>query len=452
MTQNKCIETNVINYEDKEDSEKLHQFLQSRQLGIPEAILKAVEKIIKDVREIGDEALFNYTRKFDGIKIDSRTIEVPQREIISAYMKQSAPFKEALGVASERIYAFHERFLPDSEIYEDEFGNTLGKVAIPVERAGCYIPGGRAAYPSTVLMTVIPAKVAGVKEIFVCVPSQKNGRVNEKTLAAMAVAKPDRVFKIGGAQAIAAMAYGTQTIPKVDVIVGPGNIFVAGAKKLVNGDVKIDIIAGPSEVAIIADRFANSEWIAYDIMAQLEHDPNACSFLISNSTKLIDAVLEALQKIIPKSNRSNIIKEAVSTNGWFIKVKSLKQAVNLTNRIAPEHLELSIKNPSTLLPKIKTAGAIFLGYLSAESFGDYILGPNHTLPTQGTARFSSPLSSTIFFKEMTVSGVSKEGIINLSSYVKTMANAEGFQAHADSVNVRYRDIAGSKKKENKKGV
>lgn len=433
-----CMELKTIKW--PEEKQVLIDFISSRRKGIPPQVLETVSQIIAEVREKGDAALFHYTEKFDGVKLNAANIEVTPEEIEQAYRKQTRNFRRALSIAADRIRSYHSRYLAQSNFYTDDYGNLLGRLVVPVERAGVYVPGGRAAYPSTALMTVVPAKVAGVKEVVVCIPPLKNGKVNEKTLAALYVAQPDRVFRIGGAQAIAALAYGTETIPAVDVIAGPGNIFVAAAKKLVYGDVGIDMIAGPSEVAIIVGEDVNPEWIAYDLMAQAEHDPNASAFLIALSQRTLKKIIERLKKLVPKSERSHIVREALSNNGWCILVDSIEAAIEVANTIAPEHLELEVENPLDLLSKIKAAGAVFLGSLTAESFGDYLLGPNHTLPTQATARFSSPLSAHTFMKEISVASMTQQGVLALYPHLKEIARAEGLHEHHNAARARYRQL------------
>lgn len=433
-----CMEMKTIKWPGERQS--LVDFISSRRRGIPPQVIETVSRIIAEVREDGDRALFTYTEKFDGIKLTPHTVEVSEEEIEEAYKKQSRTFKNALKTAAERIRSYHSRYLAQSNFYTDEHGNLLGRLVVPVDRAGIYVPGGRAAYPSTALMAVIPARVAGVKEVIVCIPPLKNGKVNEKTLAALYVARPDRVFRVGGAQAIAAMAYGTETIPAVDVIAGPGNIFVAAAKKLVYGDVGIDMVAGPSEVAVIADKTADPGWVAYDLMAQAEHDPNASTFLIALSADIHQNIIAQLKKLVPKSERAHIIREALSSNGWCILVNSIDEAVEVANLIAPEHLELEVDSPLDLLSRIRAAGAVFLGPLTAESFGDYILGPNHTLPTQATARFSSPLSANTFMKEISVAGITPNGVIELYPHLKEIARAEGLHEHNRAAQARYRQL------------
>lgn len=438
---------NIIYSENPEELKIFRDFLEGRRKGIPEEVLKSVEIIVSDVKEKGDEKLLYYTKKFDGVELDPTTIKVGKEEIDRAYKSQDDDFKKALEVAAERIYEFHKKHLPQTYIYKDALGNTLGRVVLPFESAGCYVPGGRASYPSTVLMTVIPAKVAKVNQVISCVPPQSDGNINEKILSAFAVAKPDAVFRVGGAQAIAAMAYGTQTIPRTDAIVGPGNIFIAAAKKVVCADVAIDMFAGPSELAIIADEKANPKWIAYDLIAQAEHDPDACTFLLSDSESILKKVLTQLEELLPNFTRYEIISKSLTYNGWFIKTSGIKEAMSIANEISPEHLELQVRNADSLLYEAKTVGAIFLGSLSAVSFGDYILGPNHTLPTQGTARFSSPLSSRFFLREMNVIKMSNEGILNLFPYVESLAEAEGLIAHSESARVRFNHLKEKGQKE-----
>lgn len=432
---NDYLKLNFFHY--PQDIEKVKKFLENRRRELPQDVVEKTAKIIRDVRTKGDKALFYYTKKFDGFNLDKATLEVTEEELKEAFKNSEPAFIKALEIARERIFSFHDRFLQKTCLYEDELGCLLGQIVRPVERAGIYVPGGRANYPSSVLMNVIPAQVAGVKEIYVCVPPDKNGKISSSVLAALYLLKPNKVFRVGGAQAIAAMAYGTETIPKVDVISGPGNIYVAAAKKIVFGDVGIDMIAGPSEVAIVADENANPSWIARDLMAQAEHDPQASAFLISTSEKLLSAVEKELQKLVFQSQRAEIIKESLTKNGSFFLVNSIEDAFELVNLIAPEHLELEIENPLSLLNQVKTAGAVFLGNETAESFGDYILGPNHTLPTQGTARFSSPLSANNFVKVINVAMASPKAILELYPHLKEIAESEGLFEHEKAAYERF---------------
>jgi histidinol dehydrogenase len=395
---------------------------------------------VENVRQKGNSALLEYTKKFDGINLRKEDITVKPEEIQEALDSLDRNLLDSLKTAYDRIYEFHTYSLPKTFLYEDKLGNILGEVVKPVRRAGLYIPGGKASYPSTVLMTAVPAKAAGVAEIYMCIPPQKNGKINPATLAAASLVNPTAIFKVGGAQAIAAMAFGTETIPAVDVIAGPGNIFVACAKKEVYGICGIDMIAGPSEVAIIADDTSNPRWTAYDLMAQAEHDPNASAFLISTSQEFIEKVITELKELVPASERSHIIRESLENNCLFIYANNVEEAFEAANLIAPEHLEIKIENAHEYLHMVESAGAVFLGSLTAESFGDYILGPNHTLPTQATARFASPLSAKTFLKTTNVCMISKRGVLDLYPHLERIAKSEGLPEHLHSARERFRDI------------
>lgn len=408
----------------------------TRRGGFAPAVVETVSAILENVRTRGDAALVEYAARFDGLALEPTELALPRSAIDEALRSVPRELVRALERAAERVYDFHARDLPDGFSYRDEFGNELGVRVVPVERAGCYVPGGRAAYPSTVLMTVIPAKAAGVDDIVVCLPPGRDGGYNPATLAAIGIAGPDRVFRVGGAQAIAAMAYGTETVPRCDVVVGPGNAYVAAAKKLVQGDVAIDMIAGPSEVAIIADETADAEWLALDLMAQAEHDPDAICSVISPHRELYEELGEALRLNVARAARRETIEAALSRNARFFLVAALDDAVAAANAIAPEHLELAVADPRGLLRAVRAAGAVFLGHLTAESFGDYVLGPNHTLPTLGTARFSSPLSARTFLREMNVMAVSERGVLALYPDLAAIADAEGLEAHRESARLR----------------
>ena len=412
-----------------------------RRSGFPEDVLDAARDIVERVRRDGDRALCEFTRRFDNVALEPDAIEIPQATFEDVRATADEALVEALERAAARIYEFHARDLPDSFTYHDDLGNELGVRVVPVDRAGCYVPGGQAAYPSTVLMTVLPAKAAGVSEIVVCVPPDRSGSIHPATLLALAIARPDRVFRVGGAQAIAAMAYGTETIPACDVIVGPGNIYVAAAKKLVQGDVAIDMIAGPSEVAIVADDSVDPVWLALDAMAQAEHDPRAASYLITPFEEVAVNFRDALEAQLKDALRKDTIRASLESNGAIVLVSDLEQAIDVANLLAPEHLELAVADPEPLLRRVRSAGAVFLGALTAESFGDYVLGPNHTLPTQGTARFASPLSARAFLKEINVLSVSEAGLKTLYEPLARIAEAEGLLAHRDAARVRYEALS-----------
>jgi histidinol dehydrogenase len=399
-------------------------------------VTQTVQDIISAVRGRGDQALIEYTGQFDRLQVSNAgQLEVTQSELQQALQNIDAPRRTALEQAQQRIKAYAEKQKLESWEYQDEFGSVLGQRVTPLDRVGLYVPGGTAAYPSSVLMNAVPAKVAGVKEVIMVAPTP-DGHINPTVLAAAAVAGVDRVFRVGGAQAIAALAYGTETIPAVDKIVGPGNIFVATAKRMVFGKVGIDMIAGPSEVLVICDDSANPEWIAMDLFSQAEHDILARATLVSTSSEMLEKVEQAMNQLLPELERKEIIQQSVNTFASFVKVDTLDQAAEISNQVAPEHLELSVASADKLLDKIKHAGAIFLGHHTPEVFGDYCAGPNHVLPTSATARFSSPLGVYDFQKRSTVLNCSDRGAANLSSIASTLAYSEGLQAHARSAEYR----------------
>lgn len=433
-----CFNAKIIDF--KADKETFLEAVEKRKKGFPDSVVKAVKEIIENVKQKGDKALLEYTKKFDGINLKKEEIVVKSEEIEAALQSVDPSLIDSLKVAYDRIYEFHTYNLPKTFLYEDKLGNILGEIIKPVKKAGLYIPGGKASYPSTVLMTAIPAQAAGVSEIYMCIPPQKNGKINPATLVAAYLVNPTAIFKVGGAQAIAAMAFGTETIPAVDVIAGPGNIFVACAKKEVYGICGIDMIAGPSEVAIIADNSSNSRWTAYDLMAQAEHDPNASAFLISTSKDFLAEVINKLEELVPSSERSHIIREALENNCLFIYAESIDEAFEAANLIAPEHLEIKIENAHEYLNMVESAGAVFIGSLTAESFGDYILGPNHTLPTQATARFASPLSAKTFLKTTNVCMISNQGVLELYQHLEKIAKSEGLLEHLHSAKERFKYI------------
>ncbi|MCZ6864259.1 MAG: histidinol dehydrogenase [Candidatus Dadabacteria bacterium] len=406
----------------------------SSSLSDPE-LESSTKKIVDDVKRNGDKALFKYTKRFDKLDLTKRTVKVKAREFERAESLVSKELRADLINAAKRIREFHKHKLPVENIYKDKLGNELGWLIRPIERVGLYIPGGKAAYPSTVLMTAIPAKVAGVDELVLVTPCP-GGELNPTVLVAASIAGVDSIYKVGGAQAVAAMAYGTESIPKVDKIVGPGNIYVTIAKKLVFGQVDIDMIAGPSEVLIISDGSSPASWVAADLLAQAEHDEMAVPLLVTDSREFGKEVQKEVSRQLKSLKRRNIASQAVKSQGRIFIVKNIDEAAQVANTLAPEHLELCVKNPKALLKKIKNAGAIFLGSMSTEAFGDYVAGPSHVLPTGGAARFSSPLSVYDFLRMPSVISISKKGFQKLGDSVINLAYSEGLEAHALSVKVR----------------
>ena len=393
-----------------------------------------VSQILKEVQERGDKALIEYTAKLDGALID--TIEVPRKEIEEAAASMDGEFMRVLEKAAENIRKYHKRQVRNSFVMTEENGVVLGQRIVPVAVAGIYVPGGTAAYPSTVLMDTIPAKIAGCKSVVMVSPPGKDGKINPAVLAAACVAGVDRVFRVGGAQAIAALAYGTETVPKADKIVGPGNIYVAEAKKEVSGIVSIDMIAGPSEILIIADGKSDERIVAADMLSQAEHDRNASAVLITDSQDLAEKVRAELEEQLPLLPRYDIARASIDTNGKIIIVDSISSAIEVSDRIAPEHLEVCVDNPFDYLDKIHNAGSVFLGRNCPEALGDYLAGPNHTLPTSGTARFSSPLSVDDFVKKYQFTYYTASALGAVASDVALFARREGLEAHARSALVR----------------
>ncbi len=397
-----------------------------------------VNEIITNIRNNGDSALLDYSVKFDNISasaIDELVIDL--NETKSAFEGLPEKEKDALQVAAERVRDYHKKQQQDTWTYEEEDGTILGQKVTPINRVGLYVPGGKAAYPSSVLMNAIPAKVAGVNELIMVVPTP-SGVTNQLVLAAAYISGVDKVFTIGGAQAIAALAYGTETIPKVDKIVGPGNIYVATAKRAVFGQVGIDMIAGPSEILIICDGKTDPDWVAMDLFSQAEHDEDAQSILLSPDAEFISMVESSINKLLPTMSRQDIIKKSLKDRGALIHTSDMNEAIDIANMIAPEHLELSVENPEELLESIVNAGAIFMGRNTCESLGDYCAGPNHVLPTSGTARFSSPLGVYDFQKKSSIIMVSEKGATSLGKVAATLANGEGLQAHAESAKYRIK--------------
>ena len=401
-----------------------------------EDINKKVREIIEDVKADGDKALYKYSEMFD-VKLESLTVS--SEEIEEAYDRIDEEFKEVLLAAAGNIRKFHEKQVRNNFFTNDKNGVLLGQIINPIEKAGIYIPGGTASYPSTVLMNVIPAKIAGVEEIILVSPPNKEGNIEDSILAAAKIAGADRIFKIGGAQSIAALSYGTETIPKVYKITGPGNIYVAMAKKMVYGEVDIDMVAGPSEILVIADENAVPENVAADLLSQAEHDRLAASVLVTSSEEIAEKVKNELTKQIEKLPRKETAKESLKNNGRIIITETIDEAVKISNEIAPEHLELCVNDPFSILGKIKNAGSIFLGNNTPEALGDYFAGPNHTLPTSGTAKFSSPLSVDDFIKKSSVIYYTKEALEKVKDNVINFAKNEGLDAHANSVSVRFQE-------------
>lgn len=398
------------------------------------SVEESVKKVLNDVSERGDAALREYELRFDGVQIDD--FAVTAEEIDAAVAAVGAEYIRILKRAAANIERFHRAQIR-SDFSMNYDGITVGERFIPVQSAGLYVPGGTARYPSSVLVNCVPAKLAGVQNIIICTPPSKDGRIPDGILAAAKVAGADKVYKVGGAQAIAAMAYGTESIPKVDKIVGPGNVYVATAKKLVQGICGIDMIAGPSEILVIADETANADWLAADLLSQAEHDKLASAIMITDSEALATAVSAAVEKRLEKLPRREIAAESIKNNGKIIITESIIQAAELSDRIAPEHLELAVARPEKLLEQIKNAGSVFLGHYTPEATGDYMAGTNHTLPTGGTARFSSPLGVDDFIKKTQFIKMSREALENYYRDIAAFAESEGLNAHAESVKARF---------------
>lgn len=426
---------NILNTKDKDFYIKLKRLTNWDNIAADDTIFK-VKKIINDVVKNGDSALVQLTKKYDFINAsDINDLILSKQKLKAAFNGLSDVDKKVLITSHKRIKQYHKKQIQKSWTYEEDNGTVLGQKITALDKVGLYVPGGKASYPSSVLMNAVPAKVAGVKEIIMTVPTPKN-EINPFVLAAAYIAGVDKVFRVGGAQAIAALAYGTKTIPKVDKIVGPGNIFVAIAKKLVFGQVGIDMIAGPSEILIICDGKTNPDWIAMDLFSQAEHDEDAQAILLTDNKDFINEVKNSIEKLLPTMSRKDVIKKSLQQRGILIKTKNLDEAVKINNIIAPEHLELSVENPNEMLEKVKNAGAIFLGKYSSESLGDYCAGPNHVLPTSGTARFSSPLGVYDFQKKSSIIFASKEGAQSLGKIAAKFANFEDLEAH--SLSAKYR--------------
>jgi histidinol dehydrogenase len=419
-------------YRNKEIDHFLVKY-ESRRTWMAEEVERTVLQIIKDVRDKGDEALISYTKAFDHANLSPAEIVVPQEEMAQAHKKLGKELLKTIQQSRQNIFDFHRNNLPKSWFDWQPDGVVLGQRAIPMERVGVYVPGGRAAYPSSLLMGVVPAQAAGVPEIYVVTPCNASGEVNPVILATAHELGVTRVFRVGGSQAIAALAYGTQTIPRVDKIVGPGNIYVATAKKLVFGQCGMDMIAGPSEVLIIADDSAEAEYVAADLLAQAEHDPLASSLLITTSEKLAQNVQKAVAEQLKHLKRKEILTQSLQNYGGILLTAHFNDAIEYVNRLAPEHLGLHVQDAWQLMGQIRNAGAIFLGSYSPETVGDYWAGPNHILPTNGSARFFSPLRAEDFFKISSVISYSKEALAKNADKIIQFANAEGLDAHAQAV-------------------
>ncbi|MCO1693592.1 histidinol dehydrogenase [Pseudomonas aeruginosa] len=404
-----------------------------------DSVNQRVLDIIAAVRSRGDAAVVEFTQRFDGLQAASMAdLILPRERLELALTRITVAQREALEVAAERVRSYHEKQKQGSWRYTEADGTVLGQQVTPLDRAGLYVPGGKASYPSSVLMNAIPAKVAGVSEVVMVVPTPR-GEINEIVLAAACIAGVDRVFTIGGAQAVAALAYGTESVPRVDKIVGPGNIYVATAKRHVFGQVGIDMIAGPSEILVVCDGQTDPDWIAMDLFSQAEHDEDAQSILVSPDAAVLDRVADSIARLLPTMERAEIIRTSLEGRGALIQVADQAQACAVANRIAPEHLELSVADPESWLPEIRHAGAIFMGRYTAEALGDYCAGPNHVLPTSGTARFSSPLGVYDFQKRSSIINCSAEGASVLGRTASVLARGESLTAHARSAEYRILD-------------
>ena len=400
---------------------------------------QTVREIIEDVRARGDEAVFELEEKFDKCKLTRETVRVSREEIEAAYKELDPEFVEVIRRAAANIRAYHEKQVTQSWITTTPEGTILGQKVTPIETSGCYVPGGRAVYPSSVLMNVIPAKVAGVERIVIATPPDASGKAAAGTIVAADIAGADEMYKVGGAQAIAALAYGTQTIPRVDKITGPGNIFVALAKKACFGVTGIDSVAGPSEILVIADGTASARYVAADLLSQAEHDPMASAILLTTDRKLAQEVAEEIDRFIEKLPRTEIICQSIDNYGYIFVGETMEDLIDAANTIASEHLEIMTENPFEVMTKIRNAGAIFLGSYSSEPLGDYYAGPNHILPTSGTARFFSPLGVDAFVKKSSIISYSKDALRRVHRDIETFAENEGLYAHANSIRVRFED-------------
>lgn len=427
-----------IDYQGK--FEEIAEKFQGRKTEVSKEVNKTVQQIVADIQKNGDTALFNYAKKFDGYDVNTNNLLVTRMERETGLAQIDEDYFRILRRTKSQIEEFHKHQLGNSWNIFKENGVIMGQIARPLERVALYVPGGTAAYPSTVIMNAVPALLAGVKEIIIITPVKADGKVNPNILAAAEVCGIETIYKVGGAQGVAAVAYGTKSIPKVDKIVGPGNIFVATAKKICYGGVDIDMIAGPSEVLVIADKTANPKYIAADLMAQAEHDKLASAILVTISEKLVQQVDEELKRQVQNLERREIIESSISNYGGAIVVKNIDEAFDVSNQLAPEHLEVLTSEPLTQLPKIKNAGSIFLGEYTPEPLGDYMSGSNHVLPTGGTAKFYSGLGVYNFIKYSTYSYYPKEVLADFKEDVETFAKSEGLTAHANSISVRFDEM------------
>jgi len=403
-----------------------------------DTVQETVTQIVNNIRQTGDAALVKYTQRFDRLSVcDASELVIPQQRLTQALDGLPVVERDALTLAAERVRQYHEHQKQQTWTYQEADGTLLGQKITPLDRVGLYVPGGKASYPSSVLMNAIPAKVAGVQEVVMVVPTP-DGELNEMVLAAAAIAGVDKVITVGGAQAVAALAYGTETVPRVDKIVGPGNIYVATAKRMVFGQVGIDMIAGPSEIMVVCDGKTDPDWIAMDLFSQAEHDEDAQSILVSDDPVFIEKVAESIERLLPTLDRKMVAEASLTRRGALITVDDMTQAVELINRIAPEHLELSVENPQEMVEQVRHAGAIFMGRYTAEAIGDYCAGPNHVLPTSSTARFSSPLGVYDFQKRSSLIMCSAEGANTLGKTASVLARGEGLSAHARSAEYRLK--------------
>lgn len=426
----------ILRFSDADFSEQFRK-IEQRAEEIPDNIEETVKTILADVRKRGDAALVELTERFDRLQLTADTLEVSEKEMATALEQVSEESLAALKLAAERIATYHAKQKQETWLSTDEEDILLGQMVRPLDRVGIYVPGGKAAYPSSVLMNAIPAKVAGVEEVIMVVP-MPGGEVNSHVLAAAHIAGVDRIFKLGGAQAVAALAYGTESVPKVDKITGPGNIYVATAKQLVFGQVDIDMIAGPSEILVINDGSGHAAHIAADLLSQAEHDELASSVLVTSSEEMAIAVQQEVEVQLQQLSREKIARQSIDDYGAIIIARDLTEAIEFSNRIAPEHLELAVADPFAILSQIRHAGAIFMGHHTPEAAGDYLAGPNHTLPTGGTARFFSPLSLDDFVKKSSIISFSERGLKRLGDDIVHIAELEGLEAHAKSVSIRLK--------------
>ncbi len=426
----------ILKFDDADFAEQFRR-IEQRAEAVPAGVLETVRTIIDAVRQRGDAALFELTARFDRLELNAQSLEVTAAEIDAACAAVDEKSLQALQLAADRIARYHGKQKQETWLSTDESDILLGQMVRPLDRVGIYVPGGKAAYPSSVLMNAVPAKVAGVGEVIMVVP-MPGGEVNPHVLAAARIAGVDRIFKVGGAQAVAALAYGTETIPRVDKITGPGNIYVATAKQLVFGRVDIDMIAGPSEILIINDGSGNAAHIAADLLSQAEHDELASAVLVTSCEEMAQAVQKEVEKQLAQLSREAIARKSIDDFSAVIVAKSLAEAIEFSNRIAPEHLELAVDNPFAILSGIRHAGAIFMGHHTPEAAGDYLAGPNHTLPTGGTARFFSPLSLDDFVKKSSLLSFSEAGLQRLGEDIVHIAELEGLEAHAKSVAIRLK--------------